>query len=137
LKRLEHFCLVEARKGLKSMAITNKDIEKLKEHFATKEDLKQFATKEDLKRFATKEDLKQFATKADLEDFRREVRENFATKAELRQFRDEVMSGLDAVMGELKNMREERYMMKARVDRIEEKLDAHIKAPVSVAHAGP
>lgn len=29
--------------------ITNKDVEKLKETFATKEDLKQFATKEDLK----------------------------------------------------------------------------------------
>ena len=30
------------------MTITNKDVEKLKEVFATKEDLKAFATKEDL-----------------------------------------------------------------------------------------
>jgi len=30
------------------MAITNKDVEKLKEVFATKEDLNRFATKEDL-----------------------------------------------------------------------------------------
>lgn len=29
--------------------ITNKDVEKLKETFATKEDLKQFATKKELK----------------------------------------------------------------------------------------
>jgi len=39
------------------MAITNKDVDKLKEAFATKEDLNRFATKEDLNRFATKEDM--------------------------------------------------------------------------------
>lgn len=37
--------------------ITNKDIEKLKETFATKEDLEQFATKEDLEQFATKKEM--------------------------------------------------------------------------------
>ncbi len=41
--------------------ITNKDIEKLKDVFATKEDLKNFATKEDLanevSKLSTKEDL--------------------------------------------------------------------------------
>ncbi len=36
--------------------ISDKDVEKLKGTFATKEDLKAFATKEDLKRFATKDD---------------------------------------------------------------------------------
>lgn len=39
------------------MALTKKDIEKLKDVFATKDDLKGFATKDDLKNFATKDDL--------------------------------------------------------------------------------
>src|SRR3989344_3244247 len=37
--------------------ITNTDITKLKEVFATKKDLERFATKKDLERFATKEEL--------------------------------------------------------------------------------
>lgn len=37
--------------------ITDRDIEKLKAVFATKDDLNRFATKDDLKNFATKDDL--------------------------------------------------------------------------------
>ncbi len=37
--------------------ITDDDVKKLKQIFATKDDLKRFATKKDLKRFATKIDL--------------------------------------------------------------------------------
>jgi hypothetical protein len=33
------------------MAISDKDIEKMKGHFATKDDLQKFATKDDLKQF--------------------------------------------------------------------------------------
>lgn len=42
--------------------LTNKDVEKLKEQFATKEDLKQFATKKEMnKRFNTvSENIKNF-----------------------------------------------------------------------------
>lgn len=38
--------------------LDEKDIKKLKEILATKEDLKDFATKDDLKNFATKDDFK-------------------------------------------------------------------------------
>ncbi len=38
--------------------ITDADVKKLKQAFATKDDLKAFATKDDLKVFATKDDLK-------------------------------------------------------------------------------
>ncbi len=53
--------------------ITDADITKLKQVFATKDDLKQFATKDDLKQFATKDDLKQFATKDDLKQLREDI----------------------------------------------------------------
>ena len=49
--------------------LTDKDIQKLKTVFATKDDFKGFATKDDLKDFATKDDLKGFATKDDLKGF--------------------------------------------------------------------
>jgi len=70
--------------------ITDKDIEKLKKVFATKDDLigmekrfdKKFATKDDLKRFATKKDLKKelsaYATKDDLK--------KLATKDDLKAY---------------------------------------------------
>ena len=47
--------------------ITDKDVQKLSEAFATKEDLKGLATKDDLKSLATKEDLKDLATKKEIE----------------------------------------------------------------------
>lgn len=56
--------------------ITDTDIVKLKDIFATKDDLNRFATKEDLNRFATKEDLKDFPTRADL---KREIKEAIET----------------------------------------------------------
>ena len=88
------------------MAITDKDVTKLKEVFATKEDLKRFATKEYLKRFATKDDLQQFAT-----------------KDELREFRGEVVTRLDRVMSELEKSREDRVFAKAKDDEQDKRLD--------------
>ena len=52
------------------MAITKKDVEKLSEVFATKEDLSKFEARIDQK-FATKEEFKQVAN--DLSRFRNEV----------------------------------------------------------------
>ncbi len=71
--------------------LDDKDIQKLKSVFATKEDLSGFATKEDLSGFATKSDLSSLATKSDFNElksdigglrseftsFRVETRENF------------------------------------------------------------
>lgn len=71
-------------------------IQRLKEIFATKEDLqalpkkddlKKFATKDDLRKFATKDDLKKFATKNDLKKFAtKNDLKKFATKSDLRKF---------------------------------------------------
>lgn len=57
--------------------ITNKDVEKLKETFATKKDLERFVTKEDLK-----ENLKRFATKDDLKSSMEEMGRHFDVVAE-------------------------------------------------------
>jgi len=70
------------------MAITNKDIQKLKEVFATKEDLEKLKTV-----FATKEDLKQF-----------ETREEAAKR------HGEVMQSLDTLMKEKETAREDRQL---------------------------
>ena len=64
------------------MVLTNTDIQKLKEVFATKTDLDRFATKEDLDRLATKEDLKRFTTTEDLN--------RFATKEDLEKNRTQI-----------------------------------------------
>ena len=66
------------------MAITNKDVEKLKEVFAAKEDLRRFATKDDLDKFATKDDLN----------------EKFS----------EVLAGQDRIIKELETAREDRTL---------------------------
>ncbi|MFA4905877.1 MAG: hypothetical protein WC645_05180 [Candidatus Margulisiibacteriota bacterium] len=97
------------------MAITDKDIEKLKGTFATKDDLDRFATKEDLKRFATKEDLKRFATKDDLAEFK-----------------GAVITRLDRVMGELEKGREDRVLAKAKDDEQDGRLD-RLEAKVGAA----
>jgi len=76
------------------MAITNKDIEKMKEVFATREDLEKLKYV-----FATKEDLKQFETKKE------------ATKRH-----NEIMQSLDTLMKEKETAREDRVFAKAKDD---------------------
>ena len=51
--------------------LDDKDIQKLKESFATKDDLKNFATKDDLNEI--KADLKNFATKDDFKDLKKDL----------------------------------------------------------------
>ncbi len=58
--------------------LTNKDIEKLKETFATKEDV--CGIKEDV--CGIKEDLKRFATKQELKGFKEEILRHFDVVAE-------------------------------------------------------
>ena len=90
------------------MAITDKDVTKLKEVFATKEDLKQFATKEDLKQFATKDELGQF-------------RGEFT--AIVGALENKMMTRFDRVMGELEKAREDRIFAKAKDDEQDRRLD--------------
>jgi hypothetical protein len=76
----------------KGFMLTKSDIQQLKNVFATKQDLEEFATKKDLEEFATKKYLEKFATKKDLE--------KFVTK-------NEFFAAFDALMHELKAIREE------------------------------
>jgi hypothetical protein len=79
------------------MAITDKDITKLKGVFLTKEDAKNFATKDDLKQFATKVDLN--------------------------KLEDKMMTRFDKVIGELEKAREDRVFAKAKDDEQDRRLD--------------
>jgi len=106
--------------------ITDRDIEKLKAVFATKEDLKNFATKEDLKQFATKEDLhlmevrmdKKYATKEEINAqfaaFRLEFAK-FSTKMSNNFYNFEVKMRL-----ELQNLREDKEITAEYKDHIED-----------------
>lgn len=112
---------------LLSNMITDQDIKKLKGIFATKEDLKKFATKQDLERFATKKDLKRFATKDELQDLAGGLRED------MRALHSEVLTRMDTVFKEVKEMREEQTMHLAQHDRINQRLDAIEQVP-TIAH---
>lgn len=80
--------------------ITNKDVEKLKETFATKEDLKQFATKKEL------------------QSFKKEVNQKF----------DETNRHFDVVAEDIKNsialLAENISAKNSKVDEHEEKIEA-------------
>ena len=77
----------------------------IKDHAASKEDLKRFATKEDLTalegRMASKEDLTAFATKEDLQEMK-----------------GEIMTHLDALVVLHKKLDEERVASQANFDRL-------------------
>ena len=83
------------------MAITTKDIEKLSEIFATKEDLKAFATKEDLKAFAT--------------------------KGELANLKNEILAGQDKIMKKIEDISLEQKMAYSQYRRQEDKIEDHEK----------
>jgi len=100
--------------------ITNKDIEKLKTVFATKEDLKRFATKEDLDirlaKYATKEDLDirlaKYATKKDLDDNLK----NHPNRTEMQQMGVDIISTIEKLFND--NMER----IDTRLSKIENKL---------------
>jgi len=131
------------KEDLKGFAIKD-DLER----FATKDDLERFATKNDLERFATKDDLERFATKKELHSFREAAVRLFASKEDLldserrlevkiTNFKDEVLTAVDAVMGEVKTIREERAAHVLRHDRVDETLAGHEKRLKRVeTHAG-
>ncbi|MBI5400023.1 hypothetical protein HZB07_05380 [Candidatus Saganbacteria bacterium] len=101
------------------MAITDKDITKLKTVFATKEDLKNFATKEDLAQF-----------KNEMRGEMKQLRE------ESKQHKDDVLNKLDGVMDELVKAREDRTLavgkdreQDRRLDGVESRL-TKVEVPV-------
>ena len=83
------------------MAITDKDIKKLKTIFATKDDLKRFATKDDL------------------EDIKEEIRQEF-------QFwRSEFYDRIDPILKEVQASREERVIINHRLEKHDNMLKNH------------
>ena len=82
-----------------AMTITDKDVEKLKKHFTTKDDLRRFATKDDLSG---------------------EIK---SVKSELKTFENKVVTRLDKVMGELEKTREDRIFAKGKDDEQDRRLD--------------
>jgi hypothetical protein len=105
-------------------------IEKLEEiinkiiiNMVTKNDLKSFATKNDLialekrfdSKFASKDDLKQFTTKDDLADMKNELLNRI----------DDVDNGLAILLQSTEEHKADRtdlYILKKRVDKIEQKV---------------
>jgi len=79
--------------------ITDADIAKLQQVFATKDDLKSFATKDDLKSFATKKDLQKFATKDDLVLMENGIRRDMATKDDIRSLRADMSDFKEEIIG--------------------------------------
>ena len=120
--------------------ITDKDIQKLKTVFATKEDLNSFSTKDDLKNFATKDDLKNFATKDDLEKLEIRTGESFIDvkdkidnlENQFKDLKNEVISMEDHIIKEIQSMkldqqaslshRREIADHETRITKIEQKL---------------
>ncbi|MBN2057600.1 MAG: hypothetical protein JW782_02235 [Candidatus Saganbacteria bacterium] len=105
------------------MAITDKDVNKLKEVFATKEDLKNFATKQDLEKL---KDV--FATKEEFRELKGEVTR---LQGDVSVLGDMVRTGFDKVMGELGKIREDRVIATAKdreQDRRLDKLEAKVGA---------
>lgn len=90
------------------MAITDKDVEKLKKTFATKDDLKNFVTKDDLK-----QELSGFVTKVDL----------MGVRKDMKSLEDKMMTRFDKVIGELEKAREDRIFAKAKDDEQDKRLD--------------
>lgn len=112
--------------------ITNADIEKLKQVFPTKEDLRRYVTKDDLKselkRFVTKNDLKNelksFATKDDLKS---ELKK-YATKEDLKNhpthdWMQNIINQLIKTMAEMFEAQNER--LDKRFDEIHNDIVAH------------
>ena len=116
--------------------LEDKDIQKLQNILATKEDLRKFATKKDLERFATKKDLRKFATKKDLERFATKkdlderttklLREIFSTREDLKIFKEEVRksfsdlyTAIDTYTKKVDTYAQEMILLAHKVDRHE------------------
>jgi len=121
------------------MTLTNRDINKLKEVFATKEDFKNVLTKEDAKAFATKDDLKNLLTKEDAkalatkEDLRveifllREDMRKFPTRDEMNLRFNEVTNSIDWLMGTTQKTFDELTIINERHRRSMEQIENHGK----------
>ena len=90
------------------MAITKKDVDKLSEIFATKDDLKAFATKDDLRAFATKVDL-----------------ERFVTKLEFKEEMGKITTSLDWLVGKTETILNELKIINSQMGRYDRKLEDH------------
>ena len=109
------------------MVLTNEDIQKLKEIFATKADLDKFATKEDLKRFVTREDLNRFATKEDLEKNRTQIKQD--TLEVVKKALAENNRELGKIFGDLQEIYDGRYASKTEFEQLKKEVH-ELKQPI-------
>ena len=89
--------------------LEDKDIQKLKKVFATKEDLEKFVTKGDLDKVSNELLKEIFATKEDLETFREEVRKSFS----------DLHTAIDGYAKKVDTYAQEMIMLAHKVDRHE------------------
>lgn len=89
--------------------LEDKDIQKLKEIFATKEDLEKFAKKEDLDERATKLLKEIFTTREELEVFREETRKGFS----------DLLTAIDNYAKKADTYFQEMVALAHKVDRLE------------------
>jgi flavorubredoxin len=82
------------------MAITNKDIEKMKEVFVTKDEFGEF--------------------KCEMKEFKSEMKE---FKSEMKEFKNEVLKSQDIIIGQLEKIREDRVFAKAKDDELERRIE--------------
>ncbi len=104
--------------------LVKKDIEKLKETFATKEDLKQFATKEDLKQFATKKELKKSAeeVKRHFDVVAEDIKNSIAFLAEQVSTKNDKIDKIDEYEEKIENLSTDVIVLKSRVSAVEVKV---------------
>ena len=89
--------------------LEDKDIQKIKEGLATKEDLERFATKEDLENTSASLLNEILGNRKDLSDFNEEMRENFS----------DLQSAVDAYAKKADAYFQEMVMLSHKVDRNE------------------
>jgi|AntAceMinimDraft_18_1070375.scaffolds.fasta_scaffold36073_2 uncharacterized coiled-coil DUF342 family protein len=89
--------------------LEDKDIQKIKEGLATKEDLERFATKEDLENTSASLLNEILGNRKDLSDFKEEMRENFS----------DLQSAVDAYAKKADAYFQEMVMLSHKVDRNE------------------
>lgn len=95
--------------------ITDADIKKMKQIFATKEDLKMYATKKDLKSTENLLNYRIDSLEKKVDDFKREFND----------FKDSVLKSLDWLVHAFKKLDEELTVMAHRDIKFEDKLENH------------
>ena len=104
----------------------------IKDHAASKEDLKGLVTKEDLKPLAIKDELKLLATKTDLAIVKNYLEEKMMTKEDLTSAKTEIMTHVDDFITLHRKLETELVSLQSKYKRLEEQLQ-FLAQPLHVA----